>query len=70
MQGLFFSKNIFRSNKYDFFPVGLLLTNHETLYNLNILPWASAHLLSQSLPFLQLQVCDHNLIRIPDDRFG
>ena len=25
-----------RSNKYDFFPVCILLTNHETLYNLNI----------------------------------
>ena len=28
--------NIYPSNKYDFFPVTLLLTNHETLYNLNI----------------------------------
>ena len=37
--------------------VVLLLTNHETSYNLKILCWASTHLLSQSLPFLQLQVC-------------
>ena len=37
--------------------VVLLLTNHETPYNLKILCWASTHLLSQSLPFLQLQVC-------------
>ena len=36
----------------------LLLTNHETPYNLKILCWASTRLLSQSLPFLQLQVCD------------
>ena len=28
--------NIYPSNKYDFFPVILSLTNHETLYNLNI----------------------------------
>ena len=40
-----------------YFPVSLL-TNHETTYNLKILCWASTHLLSQSLPFLQLQVCD------------
>ena len=34
----------------------LLLTNHETPYNLkNIV--LSFHLLSQSVPFLQLQVC-------------
>ena len=43
-------------NTYIF--VVLLLTNHETPYNLKILCWASTHLLSQSLPFLQLQVCD------------
>ena len=41
-----------------FFQV-LLLTNHETPNNLKILCLASTHLLSQSLPFLQLQVCDH-----------
>ena len=40
-------------NKSDFFPVIILLTNHEALYNLNIV-----HLLSQSLPSLQLEVCD------------
>ena len=28
--------NIYPSNKYDFFPVILLLTNHKTLYNSNI----------------------------------
>ena len=28
--------NIYRSYKYDFFPVILLLTNHEALFNLNI----------------------------------
>ena len=28
--------NIYLSNKYDFFPIILLLTNHEALYNLNI----------------------------------
>ena len=28
--------NIYPSNKYDLFPICLLLTNHETLYNLNI----------------------------------
>ena len=28
--------NIFLSNIYDFFPVVLLLTNHKTLYNINI----------------------------------
>ena len=49
---------IYPSNKYNF-SIVLLLTNHETLYNLKILCWASTHLLSQSLPFLQLQVCDH-----------
>ena len=26
--------NMFSNNKYDFFPVCLLLTNHGTLYNL------------------------------------
>ena len=36
----------------------LSLINHEIPYNLKILCWASTHLLSQSLPFLQLQVCD------------
>ena len=45
------------SNKYYLFPVILLLANHETLYNLNIV--LSFHPpLSQSMPFLQLQVCD------------
>ena len=29
-------QNIYPSNKYEFFPVILLLTNHEALYNLNI----------------------------------
>ena len=29
----------------------ILLTNHETPYNLKILCWASNHLLTQSLPF-------------------
>ena len=28
--------NIYSSNKYDFFPVILLLTNHDALFNLNI----------------------------------
>ena len=37
----------------------LLLTYRETPYNFKILCWASTHLLSQSLPFLQLQVCEH-----------
>ena len=37
----------------------LLLTNHETPYNLKISCRASTHLLSRSMPFLQLQVCDH-----------
>ena len=42
------------------FTVYLLLTNSEILYNLNIVPSAT-HLLSHSLPFLQLQVCGlHN----------
>ena len=27
--------DIYPSNKYDFFPACLFLTNHETLYNLN-----------------------------------
>ena len=48
---------MYPSNKYNIFLV-LLLTNHETPFNLKILCWASTHLLSQSLPFLQLQVCD------------
>ena len=29
--------NIYLSNKYEFFPICLLLTNHETLYSLKIL---------------------------------
>ena len=49
--------NILPSNYYGFFPISLLLTNYETLYNVNIV-LISTHLLSQSLPFLQLQVCD------------
>ena len=28
--------NIYPTDKYDIFPIILLLTNHETLYNLNI----------------------------------
>ena len=46
------------SNKYNIFP-SFIMTNHETPYNLKILFWASTHLLSQSLPYLHLQVCDH-----------
>ena len=49
--------NVHPSNKYIYFLV-LLLTNHETPYNLKLLWWASTHLLNQSLPFLHLQVCD------------
>ena len=33
------------------------LINHEELYKLNIV-LSFTHILSQSLPFLQLQVCD------------
>ena len=36
----------------------LLLTNHETPYNLKLLCRASTHLLNQLLPFLHLQICD------------
>ena len=42
---------------YNFFPVLVLLTNHETLYNLDTV----LRFLGQSLPFLQLQVCDKYL---------
>ena len=48
-----------RCNKYDFFPVCILLTNHETLYNLNIV--LSFHPPLESInAFLQLLVCDQN----------
>ena len=48
---------IYQSNKYNIFP-SFIITNHETPYSLKILCWASTHLWSQSLSFLQLQVCD------------
>ena len=48
--------------------VVLLLTNHETPYNLKILCWASTHLLSQSVPFLQLQVSQWPVTRIDFQR--
>ena len=51
------SPDEFEPSKFDCISVVLLMTNHETPYNLKILCWASTHLLSQSLPFLQLQVC-------------
>ena len=37
--------NIYLSNKYDFFPVCLLLADHETLYNLTIVLSFHTHLL-------------------------
>ena len=46
--------NIYLSNKYDIFPV--LFSNHETLYNLNIV-WASTTFWANHRPFLQLQAC-------------
>ena len=49
--------NIYPSSKYEKFPVILLLTNHETIFYINIM-LSFIRLLSQSVPFFQLQVCD------------
>ena len=51
------------SNKYNIFPSFIIDQSWNTL-QLKILCWASAHPLSQSLPFLHLQVCDQKHYRI------
>ena len=48
---------IYPSNNYNIFPSFIIDQSWNTL-QLKILCLASTHLLSQSLPFLQLQVCD------------
>ena len=50
--------NIYPSNKYDFFPVILLLTNHEALFIIHIVLSFHPPFEPISAVFLQLQVCD------------
>ena len=45
--------NIYPSNNHDFFPVILLLTNHKTLYNFNIVLYIVIFL-------IELRIVDHN----------